>query len=283
MKKKVVIMQMSNLSNKNLRFKMQGNEIIYALFDAFVEITLIRNQAIDFSIAPCIEHTECCKFDSLQNKFTDLLNLVDLQSLYKDNKSLLAQDDIKKWITNKKNLGQGVDDYNLLLAHLHWLWSLGIDMPTTCGGYATDGESFAFTKGGLWSAETASSRKPSDFKFMIDVFKNYFNQQMRPMTIEQAKFELERIVLQLYTSNSTPMANAFLHYCDPNKHIHIFASEVKQKIIEDAVKNKLFISNIDYKTASISDIDAEICRFYDSIERIDTYTAMMEQYFYKNH
>ena len=72
---------------------------------------------------------------------------------------------------------------------------------------------------------------------MIDVFQAYFQQQMLPINVQQAKAELEKIVLNAYPSNPTPMANALLHYCNPDRHIHIFASEINQwQIVGDIFK-----------------------------------------------
>lgn len=279
-------MQISALRSQNQpRFYNRGNEFIYALFNAFIEATLIKNRAVDFDISPSIASENHCEFDTLQKKFVDLLNLSDLPNLYKSSISLLSQDDTISYLTNKKNNGQNVDDCNLLFAHLHWLWSLGITIQTTCGVYANSkiNESAAFAKGGLWSADNAMVRKPNDFKFMIDVFQAYFLQQMRPMNIEQAKKELEKIVLNAYPCNPTPMANALLHYCDPNKHIHIFASEIKKRIIIDApsITKGTYNSIIDVNNASIDEIDNEICNIYDSIVKIDSYDAIMRKYFYK--
>lgn len=279
-------MQISDIRSQKLpRFYIRGNEIIYALADAFIEATLIKNRAVDFDISPRIASENHCVFDTLQKKFVDLLNLSDLPNLYKNGNGLFSQDDTLDYLNQKKNNGQNVDDYYLLLAHLHWLWSLGITMQTTCGKYGNLQKemSVAFPKGGLWSADNAMARKPNDFKFMIDVFQAYFQQQMLPINIQQAKAELEKIVLNAYPSNPTPMANALLHYCNPDRHIHIFASEIKKRIVRDApsLTKGTFTSSIDVDKASIDEIDDEICRIYDSIAKIDSYDVMMRKYFYK--
>lgn len=284
--------KMKDFSKKNEpRFLLRDKWIIYSLFDAFVETTLIGNRAIDFSIAPTIDSERIIHFDTLKNKFSDLLNL-EINLLRAGEKSFYNEKIILSKIADFANSYE----YNLLFAHFNWLWSLGFNecaiKSTTCGTYGQNigiknEKSLAFVEGGLWSPRKAAGRKPNDFLFMFEIFKQYMNASARAGDIHLAKRDLERITLEKYRFNSTPMANAILHYCNPNEHIHIFASDVKRQILEEAQENfeldsSIIISNgkIDNGTL-LKDIDSEICRFFDSISPAN-YDELMRKYFYKD-
>lgn len=276
------------------RFKQQNKWVIYNLFDAFIDATLIRNRAIDFSVAPTMDSKREIHFDLMNIKFTDLLNL-DISSLKVGNASLDNETNVLSKISALPNKSE----YSLLFAHLNWLWSLGFSesaiKSTTCGSYGknvgiVNCKSLAFVESGLWSPQNATGRKPNDFVFMYDVFKQYMNTSVRAGDVALAKKDLERIALAEFPKNSTPMANAFLHYCNPDEHIHIFASDVKRKILEDACaqqhfefsSNAIRLSNgkIDSET-SIAELDSEICHFFDSMNPAD-YDELMRKYFYKD-
>lgn len=276
------------------RFLLRDKWVIYNLFDAFVEATLIRNRAIDFSIAPSMDSEKRIQFDVLGIKISDLLNL-DIDFLKGGAKCLENEINVLSKISNLPNR----DRYYLLFAHFNWLWSLGFSesaiKSTTCGKYGQNiniqNKSLAFVEGGLWSPQNATGRKPNDFVFMYDVFKRYMSASVRAGDIALAKHDLERICLDEYPDNSTPMANAILHYCNPNDHIHIFASDVKREILEDAQKqfagefelsSSIILSSsgkVDANTP-LRIIDSEICRFFDSRNPAD-YDELMRKHFYK--
>ena len=282
-----------NLDSKMPRFRIKGKDVLYGLVDAFFKATLIENRAIDFNVPPCISDQWVVKFDTLFKKFTDLLHLNNWNALYKNSISFVAENDLNARLQKMQKNGQNMEDYCLMLSHLHWLRSLGItDLSSSCGIYGQKiniiEKPYLFgMEWGAWSANTAASRKSNDLKFMMDVFAEFYNKPARPYTLDEVKAELEKIVVALYVDNSTPMANALLHYCNPDKHIHIFATDVKIQILKEAQQKFDFCPHIDIASAStakrIDEIDEEICRFYDLIKQVDSgYDQIMRTYFYKD-
>ena len=60
-------------TNDSPRFKLEENEKIYALFDAFIKKTLVEDRAIDFSAPAILNEDGTIEFYESDYRFSDLI------------------------------------------------------------------------------------------------------------------------------------------------------------------------------------------------------------------
>lgn len=246
-------------SNNTPRFKNFDSEIVYKLFDAFVQTTLVDNKAIDFSKPMVAGENGSLAFVPREENFTNIINGM-------------------------------CQEPALLSAHLNWLWTLGMtNSNTTCGkenaaalNIAENGDAFN-GKIGLWKIRLIPSNKKKDLCFIESALKRFATWPNKPthMTLSEAKTYLAQIAFKVKNTLAADMRHGLLHLCDPDTYICLYTQSEKVEAVKlnenvlvgESLTSRTFgpavyegysVNYKDVKAGYDADLTEEkLCRLYD--------------------
>lgn len=206
---------------------------VYGLFDAFVRAVIMDDRAVDFAVDPEVLEDGSFKFAEREEKFSDIVRGIPSFDCFKESKK---QTDGEKAAREKC-----VSENLLLLAHLNWLWTLGMcNAATSCGKDAVNGlglkdSGVAFTgKDGLWNAGLATTNKFNDLSLLWAVLKQTVTLAKRDFrsSLESVKAEIVLQCLKLRLESTASIRNGLLHFCDPDLYIHLYSAEDKANVVK---------------------------------------------------
>ncbi len=133
-------------------------------------------------------------------------------------------------------------DMNLAVAHLNWLWSLGMDgRHTGCGRF---GEAVAIEenwmaglkgyegKDGLWNVKLVGTKK--DLFLLRSIFYRFITWPYKPefKTVEEVKAAFIEYIFKTKKDCEAPVRNGLLHFCNPDKYINVYSYEKKAAFVQ---------------------------------------------------
>ena len=133
-------------------------------------------------------------------------------------------------------------DMNLAVAHLNWLWSLGMEgRHTGCGKF---GEAVAIEenwmaglegyegKDGLWNVKLVGTKK--DLFLLRSIFYRFITWPYKPefKTVEEVKAAFVDYIFKTKKDCEAPVRNGLLHFCNPDKYINVYSYEKKAAFVQ---------------------------------------------------
>lgn len=231
-------------TNDSPRFKLEENEKIYALFDAFIKKTLVEDRAIDFSAPAILNEDGTIEFYESDYRFSDLIRGVG----HNNTKACFEQLIAKRVTKEYKLLATSepfVEKLLLLSAHFYWLWSLGISFcETSCGEY---GKALSFKEGwadyiddyyvgqGLWSTSTTRPARKKELMLIYSIFEQFITWPKKPTfkNLFELKQALVHFVFKTKLDSNAPIRNGLLHFCNPDRYIDFYRYESKVQYVEN--------------------------------------------------
>lgn len=262
---------MNAVSTQNVsrtpRFMNTNAKVVYDLFDAFVQATLVNDKAIDFSKPVVIKEDGSLEFVTRDEKFSDIISgefkFLVVKNPTKPTKPRKPKEDadLPTYEAQMAEYQAKMDVYNelaaaaeakrqellqekgLLYAHLNWLWTLGMNnAKTTCGAdnlkalgiEKEDGAAFT-GKLGLWKASAAGMKKELSyicnvlFRFatISPEIKAYFP------TLADVKAALIDLIMKVRSSEKVNARHGLLHLCDPEKYAALYSAEEKIQMVQE--------------------------------------------------
>ena len=273
---------MEKKTNNNysyLRFAQEGKECIYELFDAFLKKTIIEDRAIDFSKPVTVGDDGSIEFATLEKDGAEITfsELVGCDPYFKrDFELYLRRTAPKARATFEARLG-------LACAHLHWLWSLGMDCETSCGMYgkaiSTEEHWMDSLEGydretGLWHDCITAAGVKNDLALVLAIFHRFVTWPTRPQfrTVDQVKAALVEFVFKSKKESGAPVRNGLLHLCDPDKYINWYSYESKSMFVTFHSEYLRGYTVSDYSEFLAQD-SLYFSRKYDKELRLEPYQA----------
>ena len=231
-------------TNDSPRFKLEENEKIYALFDAFIKKTLVEDRAIDFSAPAILNEDGTIEFYESDYRFSDLIRGVGHNNTKACFEQLIAKRVTKEYklLATSEPL---VEKILLLSAHFYWLWSLGISFcETSCGEY---GKALSINEGwadyiddyyvgqGLWSTSTTRPARKKELMLIYSIFEQFITWPKKPTfkNLFELKQALVHFVFKTKLDSNAPIRNGLLHFCNPDRYIDFYRYESKVQYVEN--------------------------------------------------
>lgn len=272
-------MEMTKINNIHMfdRFVVNERESIYNLFAGFVECAMMEDRAIDFSKCAIDYQDGTIDFAKLVGENGEVISFTELvcgkngDEQYK--KSVEAI--IKAPAAALRDLCKDVawkefhKDELLLLAHLHWLWSLGMSgVETSCGKFgklAGVEEHWAENIGnydveqGLWFAHVSSMGLKKELLLIYSILYRFMTWPKKPefQNVDQVKSALIDFIFKTRIDLDAPIRNGLLHLCDPDMYINIYSYEMKLNYIAN---HSSFLLN--YKAEGFSTLQTQDSVYY---------------------
>ena len=217
------------------RFMVEGKKSVYKLFDAFLQKTILEDRAIDFSKPAEVREDGSVDFAGSERCFSEIVG-VKADPEYKQAMEDLLSGDVADLSEDM------LADLNLAAAHVHWLWSLGMDERKTCCGKF--GKSIGLQENwmdnlegykvndGLWKVKLAGLKK--ELLLVFSILHRFVTWAKKPefSTIEEVKAALVEFVFKSKKNCDAPVRNGLLHFCNPDKYIGIYSFEKKAELVE---------------------------------------------------
>ena len=135
-----------------------------------------------------------------------------------------------------------MDDMNLAVAHLNWLWSLGMEgCYTSCGKFGkvigieenwmADLQGYG-GKEGLWKAKLVGTKK--DLFLLRSIFYRFLTWPNKPefKTAEEVKAAFIEYIFKTKKDCEALVRNGLLHFCNPDKYINMYSYEKKAAYVQ---------------------------------------------------
>ncbi len=232
------------------RFYDEDREWIYNLFDAFIEKIVFENKAIDFSKG-AIDYYGQVEFATLDDEngqpvsFSELLCGEKGNAGYKESAEYI----IKAPVADLRNickdsvLKKFYKRELLLVAHLHWLWSLGMScVETSCGKFGklfgikeqwADTLNCCNLKDGLWFASVSAMGLKKELLLIYSILHRFVTWPKKPefQDVHEIKAAMVDFIFKTRIDLNAPVRNGLLHLCDPHNYINIYDYEEKMEWI----------------------------------------------------
>ena len=228
------------------RFFDEDREVVYNLFDAFIAKTILEGKAIDFSKG-AIDYYGQVEFATLDDENGQPVSFSELLCGEKD------AGDYKKCVEYIINAPAAVlrellknADWKaahkgelVLVAHLHWLWSLGLSgVKTSCGKFGKyadikedwTGALNAYNlEDGLWYAHISAMGLKKELLLVYSILHRFMTWPNKPefKNVDEIKSAMVDFVFKTRIDLNAPVRNGLLHLCDPHNYINIYDYEEK--------------------------------------------------------
>ncbi len=228
------------------RFFDEDREVVYNLFDAFIAKTILEGKAIDFSKG-AIDYYGQVEFATLDDENGQPVSFSELLCGEKD------AGDYKKCVEYIINAPAAVlrellknADWKaahkgelVLVAHLHWLWSLGLSgVKTSCGKFGKyadikedwTGALNAYNlEDGLWYAHISAMGLKKELLLIYSILHRFMTWPNKPefKSVDEIKSAMVDFVFKTRIDLNAPVRNGLLHLCDPHNYINIYDYEEK--------------------------------------------------------
>ena len=228
------------------RFFDEDREVVYNLFDAFIAKTILEGKAIDFSKS-AVDYYGQVEFATLEDEngqpvlFSELLCGERGNAGYKEcvkyiikapvaDLRRICKDPVSKKFCKRELL---------LVAHLHWLWSLGMSgVETSCGKFGklfgikeqwADTLNCCNLKDGLWYAHISAMGLKKELLLIYSILHRFMTWPNKPefKSVDEIKSAMIDFIFKTRIDLNAPVRNGLLHLCDPHNYINIYDYEEK--------------------------------------------------------
>lgn len=233
------------------RFFDEDREVVYNLFDAFIAKTILEGKAIDFS-KYAVDYYGQVEFATLEDEngqpvlFSELLCGEKGDGDYKKCVEYIINAPavvLRKLLKNADWKAAHKGEL-VLIAHLHWLWSLGMSgVKTSCGKFGKlagiKEDWMGVLNGynpeeGLWDAYISAMGLKKELLLVYSVLHRFMTWPNKPefKNVDEIKSAMVDFVFKTRIDLNAPVRNGLLHLCDPNRYINIYDYEMKMEWIE---------------------------------------------------
>ena len=246
-------MEMTNTTiNRSFqRFFDEDRDVVYNLFDAFIAKTFLEGKAIDFS-KYAVDYYGQVEFATLEDEngqpilFSELLCGKKGDGDYKKCVEYIinAPAAVLRELLKNADWKAAHKGELVLVAHLHWLWSLGLSgVKTSCGKFGKyadikedwTGALNAYNlEDGLWYAHISAMGLKKELLLVYSILHRFMTWPNKPefKSVDEIKSAMVDFVFKTRIDLNAPVRNGMLHLCDPDKYINIYDYEMKMEWIE---------------------------------------------------
>lgn len=228
----------------------ENREGIYNLFDAFIEKVIFEDKAIDFS-KYAVDYYGQVEFATLEDEngqpvsFSELLCGKKGDADYKKCVEYIinAPAAVLRELLKNADWKAAHKGELVLVAHLHWLWSLGLSgVKTSCGKFGKyadikedwTGALNAYNlEDGLWYAHISAMGLKKELLLIYFILHRFVTWPKKPefQNVNEIKSAMIDFIFKTRIDLNAPVRNGLLHLCDPHNYINIYDYEEKMEWI----------------------------------------------------
>ena len=280
-------MEMTKINNIHVldRFMVNEYEPIYNLFAGFVECTMMENRAVDFSKCAIdyqdgsIDFAELVGENGEEISFTELVCGKNGDEQYKKSVETIikAPSAVLRELCKDVSWKEFHKAELLLIAHLYWLWSLGMSgVKTSCGKFgklagvkeqwAENVEDYNVNQG-LWFAHVSAVGLKKELLLIYSILHRFLTWPNKPefQDVDQVKSAMIDFIFKTRIDLDAPIRNGLLHLCDPDMYINLYSYELKLDYI---ASHSSFLQN--YRAEGYTTLQAQDSVYYSKrIGKVD--------------